>query len=89
VVGGAVSFNLNGEEETPTELYTGLWYRFNDAIIPYLGLEVSNFRIGFSYDLNSSSLRTASNTRGGTEISLIYVHKPGDPSLKKYNCPKF
>ena len=89
ILGAAVSFNLNGEEENPTALYTGLWYRFNDALIPYLGLEVANFRFGFTYDLNSSSLRTASNTRGGAEISLIYVNKPGDPSLKKYNCPKF
>jgi type IX secretion system PorP/SprF family membrane protein len=89
VLGAAVSFNLNGEEESPTALYTGLWYRWNDAIIPYLGLEVANFRFGFTYDLNSSSLQTASNSRGGSEISLIYVHKPGDPSLKKYNCPKF
>jgi type IX secretion system PorP/SprF family membrane protein len=89
VFGGAVSMNLNGEVETPTEIYAGLWYRWNDAVIPYLGLEVANFRFGFSYDVNSSSLRTASNGRGGTEISVIYINKPGDPNLKKTNCPKF
>jgi type IX secretion system PorP/SprF family membrane protein len=89
VLGGAVSFNVNGDEENPTAVYTGMWYRFNDAIIPYLGLEVADFRFGFTYDMNISSLNTASNSRGGAEISLIYVHKPGDLSLKKYNCPKF
>lgn len=89
VFGGAVSMNMNGEEEKPTEVYAGLWYRWNDAIIPYIGLEVQNFRFGFTYDVNSSSLRTASNTRGGAELSLIYVNKPGDPNLKKTNCPKF
>jgi type IX secretion system PorP/SprF family membrane protein len=89
VLGGAVSFNLNGEEVNPTALYTGMWYRFDDAVIPYIGLEVADFRFGLTYDLNISSLQTASNTRGGAEISLIYIHKPGDPTLKKYNCPKF
>jgi type IX secretion system PorP/SprF family membrane protein len=89
VLGGAVSMNMNGEVDRPTEVYAGLWYRWNDAVIPYLGLEVANFRFGFSYDLNVSSLRTASNTQGGAEMSLIYINKPGDPNLRKVNCPKF
>jgi type IX secretion system PorP/SprF family membrane protein len=89
VLGGAVSMNLNGEEEKPTEVYAGLWYRWNDAVIPYIGLEVANIRVGFTYDVNMSTLRTASNSRGGAEISLIYINKPGDPNLKKTNCPKF
>ena len=89
VLGGAMAFNVNYDEANPIELYTGLWYRFNDAFIPYVGLEVSGFRLGFSYDINNSSLNTASNSRGGTEISLIYIRKPSDPNLKKLNCPKF
>jgi type IX secretion system PorP/SprF family membrane protein len=89
VVGGAVSFNLNGDEDNPVALYTGLWYRFSDAFIPYLGLEFGGLRIGASYDLNNSALNTASNSRGGNEISLIYIRKPTDPNKKKYNCPKF
>jgi len=89
VLGGTMAFNVNYDEENPIELYTGLWYRFNDAFIPYVGLEVSGFRLGFSYDINNSSLNTASNSRGGTEISLIYIRKPSDPNMKKLNCPKF
>ena len=89
VLGGALSMNLNGETERPTEVYAGLWYRWNDALIPYLGLEMANVRFGFTYDVNISPLRTASNTRGGAEISLIYINKPGDPNLRKTNCPKF
>lgn len=89
VLGAALSLNVNGEEERPTEIYAGLWYRLNDAIIPYVGLEIQNFRVGLTYDVNTSSLRTASDTRGGTELSVIYIHKPGDPLLKKNNCPKF
>ncbi len=89
VLGGAVAFNLNGDEDNPTSLYTGIWYRFGDAFIPYVGLEFTGLRIGYSYDVNNSSLNTASNSRGGNEISLIYVHRPSDPNRKKLKCPKF
>ncbi|MCU0380176.1 MAG: PorP/SprF family type IX secretion system membrane protein [Chitinophagaceae bacterium] len=89
VLGGAMAFNVNYSDENPIELYTGLWYRFNDAFIPYVGMDISGFRLGFSYDINNSSLNTASNGRGGTEISLIYIARPVDPNMKKLNCPKF
>lgn len=90
VVGGAVAYSVTDEEATnPTSVYLGSWYRFSDAFIPYVGLEFSGFRLGFSYDLNTSSLRTASNGRGGKELSLVYVHRPSDPSRKRLNCPKF
>jgi type IX secretion system PorP/SprF family membrane protein len=89
VLGGAMAFDVNGDETNPINLYTGLWYRLKDAFIPYLGLEYGGFRFGFSYDLNNSSLNTATNTRGGAEISLIYINKPSDPGKKKLACPKF
>jgi type IX secretion system PorP/SprF family membrane protein len=89
MVGGAYSYNLNQSEENPTNIYIGSWYRFNDAVIPYIGLEVGGLTIGASYDANTSSLKPASNTRGGIEFSLIYIKKPTDPNAKKLNCPKF
>jgi type IX secretion system PorP/SprF family membrane protein len=89
VIGGAYALNVNAEEENPVNVYFGSWYRFNDAVIPYLGLEFGNFHIGATYDINTSSLKPGTNTRGGAEISLIYIKKPEDPGLKKLNCPKF
>ena len=89
MLGGAYSLNVNNDEEIPTNLYLGAWYRLNDAVIPYLGLEFSDFRIGASYDVNTSSLKAASNSRGGVEISLIYTKRHVDPNAKKLNCPKF
>ena len=68
------------------------WARFNnvsDAIIPYIGLEFGDVHFGATYDVNISSLQPASNSRGGIEISLIYIKQPVDRSLKKLNCPKF
>ena len=89
VVGGAFSYNVNNDEYNPTNLYIGAWYRFNDAAIPYIGLEFNGMLIGATYDANTSSLKPASNTRGGIELSLIYIKKPTDPNAKKLNCPRF
>ncbi len=89
VAGGAFSYNVNSDNDDPTNVYIGAWYRFEDAVIPYIGLEFKGLHIGATYDANTSSLKPASNTRGGMEISLIYIKKPSDPNAKKLNCPRF
>lgn len=89
VVGGAYMMNLNPEQPVPTNLYLGSWYRFGDALIPYVGLEFGEFHVGLTYDVNVSSLKPASNMRGGAEISLIYIKQHKDPNHKNLNCPKF
>jgi type IX secretion system PorP/SprF family membrane protein len=88
-IGGAYMMNLNQDVTDPVNLYVGSWIRFGDAVIPYLGLEFGEFRIGATYDVNVSSLKPASNMRGGTEFSLIYIKKYSDPNARKLNCPKF
>ena len=89
VVGGAYMINVAQDLNAPTNLYLGSWYRFGDAIIPYVGLEFGEFQLGATYDVNTSSLKPASNMRGGAEISLIYIKKYSDPNVKKLNCSKF
>jgi|APDOM4702015023_1054809.scaffolds.fasta_scaffold08348_2 type IX secretion system PorP/SprF family membrane protein len=92
ILGGAYAMNLNYDEENPVNVYMGAWARFNnvsDALIPYIGLEFGDVQIGATYDVNISSLQPASNSKGGIELSLIYIKKPVDRSLKKLNCPKF
>jgi hypothetical protein len=74
--------------DNPTNLYLGAWYRFNDAVIPYVGLEFNNLLLGFSYDVNVSSLKSATASKGGTEISLIYIKKKEDRG-KGIPCPRF
>jgi len=88
VIGGAVAINATGDEEHPTNFYVGSWYRFHDATIPYVGFEFSDFRLGATYDVNTSSLKTASQSRGGIEISLIYIKQASD-GKKNIPCPKF
>ena len=90
MIGGAAGFLLNNDEENPTSVYLGVWSRFNnvnDAVIPYVGLEGGGFRFGASYDVNVSSLKTASQSKGGIEISLIYIKRP--PGAKGVPCPRF
>ncbi len=87
MLGAALQFNANPDDIKATSLYVGTWMRLKDAIIPYVGIEFDDFRIGATYDYNSSQLRTASQNRGGIEISLIYIRRPS--SDKVINCPKF
>jgi type IX secretion system PorP/SprF family membrane protein len=87
VVGGAWQYTISEASEKPTSLYLGSWYRLGDALIPYVGLEFDDFRLGASYDVNTSSLKTASQARGGMEISLIYIKRP--PESRGMPCPKF
>ncbi len=87
LIGGAYQFLVSEQTEKPTSFYVGSWMRFNDAIIPYVGLEFGSFRLGATYDVNTSNLKSASNSRGGMEISLIYIKK--DPESTGVNCPKF
>ena len=87
--GGAYGFNLNGDDDNPTTFYLGSWYRLKDAINPYVGLEINGFQMGLSYDMNVSSLKPASNYRGGVELSLIYIRKRNDGNKYRTLCPRF
>lgn len=86
-LGAALSLNANGDNVNPTNVYIGSWIRFNDAVIPYIGLEIAGLRIGATYDVNISSLKAATGSRGGSEISIIYIKRP--PDSKGIPCPKF
>jgi len=87
ILGGAFQFIATPDEVKPTSFYVGSWIRLGDAIMPYVGLEWDDFRIGASYDINGSSLKTASQSQGGIEVSLIYAYR-SNPD-KSIRCPKF
>ena len=91
MLGGAWSVNVNNSETDPINFYAGSWLRFSnltDAIIPYVGLDFGSFSLGLTYDINVSSLKSASETVGGIEVSLIYIKRPSD-GRKAIACPKF
>jgi type IX secretion system PorP/SprF family membrane protein len=86
-VGAAVAANLNQDPDKPASVYLGSWVRFNDAVIPYIGVEIGGLRIGASYDFNISNLKAATASRGGSEFSIIYIKRPAE--YKGIPCPKF
>ena len=51
----------------------GVHYRNKDAIIASALLELGQYAFGISYDVNVSGLKSASDGRGGFEISLRFV----------------
>jgi len=55
------------------KLYLGGSYRLSDAAIVLLGLDYKQWRAGFSYDVNVSTLNEITNSRGAWEISLMYI----------------
>lgn len=87
VIGGAMEFSVAPNAEKPTNFYAGSWIRIGDAVIPYIGLEWGDLRLGVTYDANVSNLKTGSSGRGGMEISLIYIQR--SPDSRGLPCPKF
>jgi type IX secretion system PorP/SprF family membrane protein len=72
-------------------VYGGFLYRWNDALVPVIKFDLDNYDIGLSYDVNVSSLKTASQSMGGMELSLSYkgFFRTSNSSLDKVNCPRF
>ena len=71
--------------ENPTILNTGLWYRGNEAIIPYLGLSYGNFQVGLTYDIPMSVSNSSLNTLKTYEFSLIF--RSPKRNAKAIPCP--
>jgi type IX secretion system PorP/SprF family membrane protein len=63
-------------------VFLGAYVRAKDAVVLATMFEFSNITLGFSYDINTSSLRTASNGQGGLEFSLRIVGQSKHKSFK-------
>jgi type IX secretion system PorP/SprF family membrane protein len=95
LIGTAVGFILNPghdqEYQKNTIFYLGGWYRYGDAVSPYIGIEWSKMRLGVSYDVNVSSFTPATTGLGAYEISLIYfgrINKHERNPQYSWSCPK-
>ena len=89
------NFRYTNHDWYEVAIRAGVWLRntrtvggshFESFIVSAI-LEVERWNLGISYDVTSSSLKTANNSRGAFELSLIYTH----PAKDRYrvNCPKF
>ncbi len=95
LVGAAVGFIMNPghdlDYQRNTILYLGGWYRYNDALAPYVAIEWSKMRIGVSYDVNVSTFTPATRGLGAYEISLLYfgrINKHERAPQYNWSCPK-
>jgi type IX secretion system PorP/SprF family membrane protein len=90
------NFRYTNNDWYEVAIRAGVWTRLAnslksgtimDAVIYSFILEMERWQLGLSYDVNHSSLKRASQSRGGVELSLIYVH----PYQSRYrvNCPNF
>jgi type IX secretion system PorP/SprF family membrane protein len=92
-IGGAlIGYGLmdRGLESTRA-IYGGLFLRWGDAVIPTIKLDMDKYEIGMSYDANISQLKTASQSFGGFEISLVFKGflNSRNSTLESVNCPRF
>jgi type IX secretion system PorP/SprF family membrane protein len=68
-------------------LLWGATYRSMDAGVVYVGAKFQNYIAKMGYDVNTSSLKDASHSRGAFEVSFTYIAKKKKADLLR-NCPR-
>jgi type IX secretion system PorP/SprF family membrane protein len=93
--GTSMKFILGDNRRSNQAFQLGVWSRIAntfdgtlvDAVILSTRFDYESFGIGFSYDINVSSLRPASNSNGAFEFSFIY--QICGPERRNVFCPNF
>jgi hypothetical protein len=83
LIGAAYGLKANNYN-LAVKFYLGLWHRFNQSFIPYVGMDFKNISVGLNY--SSSTSQNIYYQPKTIEISLIYRHKNLNQSLL---CPRF
>lgn len=73
-------------------LAAGAWYRVNDALILTAGFQKGKMRLGYGYEITTSTLR-AVGTGGSHEVSLGFIFENPEPietiRYEQIRCPQF
>ena len=77
MLGTYVQLYVNPE----TDIMIGGYYRFKDAVAPFVGFDWKNFIVGLSYDANTSKLGAMTRNVNSFELSLSYVKRKGTRSI--------
>jgi type IX secretion system PorP/SprF family membrane protein len=94
--GTSFKFLLGNSRRYNQSFQIGTWARVSnkldqgkllDAIILSTRFDYEQFTLGFSYDINTSSLNPATNYNGAFEFSLLY--KICGPERRGVYCPNF
>lgn len=91
-IGGAMySYKLDDPVDPKYVFSLGTFLRWKDAMIPVAKMEFKPLAVSVSYDANVSQLKTASNSRGGFELSITYQTflNRYNSSQDKTRCPRF
>lgn len=92
-VGGRIHLSTTPTKELA--LAFGINYRFideldvDDAVFPFFEVDYQNWRVGLSYDINTSNFSLASAGNGGPELSLRYIFKSVGPADYCPTCPTY
>jgi len=93
LAGAMVGFALQGYDFSDSEynIHFGAFMRWKDAIMPVVKLDYGPFSVALSYDVNTSSLRSASQGRGGMELSITYLtfFDRNNSTRNAVLCPRF
>lgn len=68
----------------------GMWYRYDDAIVPAIKMEYKGLNVTVNYDINVSKLTKVSRFNGSGEISISYsglFFKEHVKPVKPIFCP--
>lgn len=91
IAGAMYSVKIGNYEKPDYIVNIGGFLRMQDAFIPVVKLDYNPFAIAISYDINISELKTVSQGRGGTEISVTYAgfFNRDNTSRNAIRCPSF
>jgi type IX secretion system PorP/SprF family membrane protein len=92
IAGGMYSYKIGDDYDNPLYvIHFGGYLRWKDALIPVVKIDYNPFQVAFSYDANISQLKTASQSRGGFELSITYAGflDRGNTTKNAVLCPRF
>ena len=72
----------------PTNVLTGVYHRWSDAVVPMLGFEWAGVKFIASYDITMSDLGPAVRSQGAFELAIMYQGLYSG-YRDKMNCPRF
>ncbi|HEU5053273.1 MAG TPA: PorP/SprF family type IX secretion system membrane protein [Hanamia sp.] len=89
MIGTSAAYNLSGDGSK--QIIGGLFFRYNDAMIPMVGLEINHMRFTFSYDVTTSSLKAFNRSFGADEFNLLYkgYYNTFNGDRRQTLCPVF
>jgi type IX secretion system PorP/SprF family membrane protein len=92
VLGTNIRYKL--PNKTITSIFAGVYYRHGikrtlDAAIPVVGCRFKKIDLGFSYDINVSSLSDNVKRRSSFEVSLIYTAPSLKPKFTALPCDRY